>query len=375
MSLFSKILDPIFGTDTSAEDAKAEKYLHQGTEAFDKIPLPDQNPFRFEGLYDLGDYKPTSFVQPQTIDAGQDVEYQTVDPRLADLERVSGTAFDEVSTDPRLRNQQYQSLDALDEIIQGGGLTAADQAALNRIQTDTAQADRGRREAILQNMQSRGMGGSGMELLAQLQSSQAATDRQNQSGLDVAGMAQQRVLDAIMQSGQLAGGMRGQDFGEQAQLAQARDAISQFNAQNANANSLANANIANQMGLANAGNQFAAGQYNRNTALDAQKANAANSLGAQQFNAQTANAASLTNQQRKQDLANANVDLRNQQQQANSQIKQQQFENQLAVAQGKAGTSQAGVNYYQGQGDRKAKKDAAYTGAVIGGVSTALKGT
>lgn len=137
-----------------------------------------------------------------------------------------------VTTDPRLRSQQNAALDALNQISESGGLTLQDRANLSDIQNQVATADKGRRDALLQNMNARGMGGSGLELLANLQSSQAATDRGMQSGLNVAGMAQNRALDAIMQSGNLAGNIRGQDFSEQSKKAEAADAIARFNAQN-----------------------------------------------------------------------------------------------------------------------------------------------
>ena len=144
------------------------------------------------------------------------------------------TEFNSIKSDPELREKQKASLAALDEISANGGFNLTDQANLSKIQSQAGTADRGRRDAIRQNMASRGMGGSGMELLASLQSSQAATDRQAQQGLDVAAMGQQRALDAIMQSGQLAGNVRGQDFSEQAQKASAQDAINRFNTSNTN---------------------------------------------------------------------------------------------------------------------------------------------
>src|SRR5690606_33373605 len=69
---------------------------------------------------------------------------------------------------------------------------------------------------------------------AKLQSSQAATDRNAQQGLDVAGMAQQRALQAMMERGNMSGQMRGQDFSQQAQIAAAQDAINSFNTANQN---------------------------------------------------------------------------------------------------------------------------------------------
>lgn len=373
MSILSNLLDPVFGSDTKKEDQKAKEYLDKGVNAYDGINTPDLSNIDYQALKDLGDYAPSERVQAPTVTGPEEINYQTVDPRLAGVERTNGSAYDNITADPRLREQQTAGLQALNDIAQGGGMTAADQAQLNKVQSEVAQADRGRREAIMQNMQARGMGGSGMELLSQLQSSQAATDRANQSGLDVSGMAQQRALDAIMQSGQLAGNIRNQDYGQQSDAARAKDAISQFNTQNANQIGLANANMANQTALQNSQNSLGAAQANRAAGLNTQQFNAGTQMAANQANATTANQAALLNQQRRQDLSNQNTALRNQQQSANNQVAQQTFQNQSGLAGQKAQAAAPAVNYYQGLGDRKAKKDAAYMDAAVKGATIAAK--
>lgn len=140
------------------------------------------------------------------------------------------------------RSAQLQALNQLQEIESGGGMTAGDQADLNAVMGRTASAARGSREAIMQGARQRGISGGGMELAAQLQNDQNAATQGNQQGLDVAKMAQQRALEAMVQSGQLGGQIQGQEFGEQAQKAGAQDAISRFNAQNSQ--SVINANVA-----------------------------------------------------------------------------------------------------------------------------------
>ena len=175
-----------------------------------------------------------------------DLVYQKADTTLQ-----GESALNQISTDPRLRDTQMGALDALQGVVDSGGLNATDAANLQKIQTQSATADKGRRDAIKQSMAQRGMGGSGMELLQQLQSNQAATDRASQSGLDVAGMAQDRALQAMMQGGQLAGNIQGQDFGQQAQIFSAEDAINKFNTGNIN-----------QGNRFNTSNQLRTDQYN-----------------------------------------------------------------------------------------------------------------
>lgn len=163
----------------------------------------------------------------------------------AALAEQGGTEFDQISEDPRLKDSQMRSLETLERIGSEGGLLAADKALLAKTQRDAASQDRGRREAILQNAAARGMGGTGNALLAQLDSSQAATERSNQAGLDIAGMAQDRALNAILQAGSLGGDIRGQEYGMSADRARAQDAINQFNTGQKNSMGQFNTNIRN----------------------------------------------------------------------------------------------------------------------------------
>ncbi len=352
MAILSDILDPIFGSDTSKQDAAAQAYLKQATDAFKDIQLPENKVSDAQSYVDLGGYAPNTVQGPEKL------SYDLADPRLASLTSLGDSAYSGIETDPRLKQNQDNALSSLDEIIQGGGMNAQDKANIARMQSEVGQADRGRREAIQQNMGARGMGGSGMELLSQLQSSQAATDRASQSGLDIAGLAQSRALDAIAQSGNLSGAMRDQDFGEQSKVAQAKDAIAQFNAANANSNSLANANISNQNSLNRANGMLTAGQ-----------SNVGNQMQANQFNANTMNDASRFSKGNAQGVANLNTEGANKTQSLRDALPQQNFANQMQVAAGKSGAAQGGVNYYDQQANRQIAKDSNYLDALIKGGS------
>jgi hypothetical protein len=326
----------VLGYGTGEEDRKAEGALKDASDAFKNIPLPElqrlllQNPTWLEDL------------QASTIDAGGDVIYKDSDAALAKLSTVDGTEMDNVSTDPRLKEQQMASLSALKELADGGGMTAADKANLSRVQNQAAQADKGRRDAIMMGMGRRGMGGSGMELLAQLDSSQAATDRQSEEGLNIAGMAQDRALQALMQGGSLAGNIRGQDFGEQSRVAEARDAIAKFNAQNANSNSQFNAGQTQQNNQFNTGNSLQTDMYNRDTGI-----------GVQQFNAGQVQDSNKFNITGRQGTHNTGVDNNNTATKYNAGIPQQQFDNQITKAGGQAGVAGSLSDHYTAKGDRK----------------------
>ena len=142
-------------------------------------------------------------------------------------------------------------------------------------------------------MQQRGQGGSGAELMARLQSNQSGADRLQQAELEQAKAMQQARMAALTQQANMSGQLRSQDYGEQSNLAKAKDLINQFNAQNAQ--------------------------------------------GVQQRNVGTKNNAQLTNLQNQQNIANMNTELKNKQQINNKGLLQQQFGNQMQLASAKAG--------------------------------------
>ena len=262
------------------------------------------------------DYKNMTPEQQQWL---SDYTAKTYDPTLADTYTVDGTAFDGISTDPRLKEQQLAALASLSDIGKNG-MTVQDRANMAKMQAEVGQADRGRREAIQQNMAARGMGGSGMALLAQMQNAQSATDRSAQQGLDIQGMSQARALQALQQSGVLAGNIRGQDFSEQARVAEAKDAVNKFNAQQ----------------------QQQGSQYN----TSAQNA-------AAQYNTGAQNEAGMYNNRGRQAVAGSNVDAANHAQYTNNvTIPGQRFGNSVAVAQGRSGANTATGAAQQGAAAR-----------------------
>ncbi len=342
-SIFSKItggLDQLLGADTEKQDRAAQEALAAGLGGYQDINLPSVAAPKYSQFQDMGGYT------PELIDA---YTSGSIDP--VTFQALQGSALGDVSTDPRLKDAQYASIGALDDLISRGGLSAADEANLARLQSETSQADRGRREAILQNLGARGMGGSGQELLAQLQSSQAATDRQSQASMDMAGQAQQNALNALTQRGNLAGQMSEQDFNQQAKVAAAKDAIAQFNA--SNSANVAQGNVQNQM----ANQQF----------------NAQQRQGAAQLNQGAQNTALSGRSGTRQSLSNANTDLANKAAENKAGLSQKNFENQMARQAGIAGISQNSVNYYNQQAAQEAAKHKEYMDSILQGVSWATK--
>lgn len=171
------------------------------------------------------------------VDGGA-AQYQTGAPLSIDnlnpndLARLQASQFGNITTDPRLANAELAALSSLEERAMGSGLSLQDEADMVRLKTQTNAQNRGRQGAIQQEMQRRGMTGSGMDLVARMQSAQAATDQEALASLEKAAMAQAGQRDAASRMGGMASSMRGQQFNEQAQKAAAQDAIARFNTAN-----------------------------------------------------------------------------------------------------------------------------------------------
>lgn len=336
----ASILDTLFGSPDEDEAAKKAALARRGViEDVPDLVLGNIDPelARTMGPASVEGYDPETMDE---LDPVRAVGY--------DAAMTGPSAFNDVATDPRLRQAQLDALTQIQDVAKQGGLTAQDRARIAQIESDTATADRGRRDAILQNMRSRGMGGSSQELLAQLQSAQAATDQANQSGLNVAGMAQQRALDAMSGAGQLGGQIRGQDFGEQSTIASSRDAMNQFNTANTNRAREFGAGAANTVNNANANRTMGTRQFNTGSLNDAR-----------QFGASARNASSMDFTNRAQGVEGQNVGAKNL-----AQV-QNRIENPKAQWNSKFGKANAESDALGGEatmwgalGDRKAKTKA-----------------
>lgn len=415
-----KSIDPTRAMSTHEEDKAARAALDKIIAGADGLQVPELQDVQLEDQEYLGDFTPEQLaaaermdpallaaperLSAQTVDALGDVDYRDAAAERAALTKMGRSAFEDIKSDPALRDAQMASLGKLDEIIAGGGMTARERANMERVRSDVNAADRGRRDAILQNMASRGMGGSGMELLAALDSGQAATDREAQAGLDQAAAAEERALEAIMQKGQMAGSMRGQDFDQASRVAQAHDAIDQFNAAAANsmsqfntgaANDMTrfntgnklntalanrayttdvgkfNAGSANDMARFNVGNTIDVGKFNAGATNDAARFNIGNTMDVNKTNVAANNAAGMAGWQAKQGIANANTDTRNKQTIYNTTEKPKA---QFGMnAQKQAGMTDAygkEVDFWTKAGDRKASKG----GAMLGGGASIVGG-
>ena len=178
---------------------------------------------------------------------------------------VQESVVAQIKEDPGLREAQMQALGSLQQRAKVG-LSAEDRAALNQVRSETQRDSEAKRQQIMQTMQSRGQGGGGADLMAQLQSAQGAADQAAAGSDTLMAQAQSRALDALGQSGRMAGDVRAQDFGVEETKARALDERNRFLADNSIARQRQNVgarneaqklNLAEQQQIANANTQLA----------------------------------------------------------------------------------------------------------------------
>lgn len=165
-------------------------------------------------------------------------EYAGLDPSIR-AERESAvnlgpSAMEGVASqvDPTGRNMQLQALQSIMESGLSGGMDAQSRARMAQAQAQSAQQERAARQSLQQQAQARGMGTGMSSYAAQLANQQGAAQRLGQEGVQAAGDANARALQAFAQGGSLAGHLRAGDYGQAADRARAADVINAYNARN-----------------------------------------------------------------------------------------------------------------------------------------------
>ncbi len=292
----------------SRENRKSRQVLREQAAAIDAIQLPELQQLFLDQLTSAG----------------------TLSPELEQALSLGPSAMEGVSTDPRLKSQQLKALEQLAGVAETG-MTPADQAAFELARKKAASENQAMQGQILQQMQARGQGGSGAELIARLKGAQTSADMLQDAQLQQAQAQQAARLQAMNQVGALSGQVRQQDFGEASDIARAKDLVNQFNLQNQTA--------------------------------------------AQRANVQAKNQAQQANLQNQQNIMNQNVGLRNQQQQYNKQLAQQQFQNQLTKQQAKSGVTGSIAKSYSDSAAGAAALEGDLIGATIGAGAKMYTGT
>lgn len=231
-----------------------------------------------------------------------------------------------IKEDPELRKAQIQALSSMQNRAKVG-LSAEDRAALNQVRNEVQRDAEAKRQQVLQQMQARGMGGSGASLVAQLQAGQDAQNLASQQSDTQMAQAQQRALQALGQSSDMASQMRGQDFDVNQAKAAAIDERNRFLAEN--------------------------------------------SIARQQRNVSTLNQAQLANLQEQQRVADANAQLYNQEKQRQVQEQGSLYDRTLGYKQAKA-SALTGQAQYHGQQAANTAQSFGQMGAGVGSAAGAI---
>lgn len=230
---------PVIGGMFDDSDERAMEILQQNRGLLDGVSLPEYENYIPEELQVSGEYNPENAI------------YQTI------------------SEDPRLRSSQLSVLDKLAGYADTG-LSAEDEAAFARARNQAGQISRAGTQAALQNAQSRGVGGSGLEFAMREMASQGGVQAAQEAGLSQAQAAAKQRADYLSKYEDGLANMRGQDL--TANKANS-DIINQFN--------MANTNARNQSQQYNLGNRQEVMNQNVANRNDATKYR--NTMAQQQF--------------------------------------------------------------------------------------------
>jgi hypothetical protein len=238
------------------------------------------------------------------------VQAGVITPAQAQAVLQKQNAMDSVTSDPRTKEAEISALNKMQALAENGGHDAQSDMGVADAQSKMNQTLQGQRASVLDQMAARGIPTSLMGTAAQLAFAGQDSEQAHKDALQAKADAEQRALQAISGTGQLAGQINNQDFNQQAVKAQSQNAIDQWNAANQT-----NVNLANQQAT--------------------QQANVINNQVAQQ-------------------VSSANTQNANARTQYNATIPQTQFQDQIQRAAGESQAKQAEAKLQQAQGEQNA---------------------
>lgn len=144
------------------------------------------------------------------------------------MEQLGPSALEGVRADAQSVAAQRAALERLRQLSQGGPDAQFD-ADFADAQSRANLNESRQRAGILDRAASMGALTGGQAMAAQLAAQQGAANRLASDSRELAAERQRRAYQALRDSGVMAGQMRGQQWGEDAQRAQARDAIERQN--------------------------------------------------------------------------------------------------------------------------------------------------
>lgn len=180
------------------------------------------------GEADLQDFKGEIPEFEKLSEEGKRKLAGLLDYKNENLEQHGNSNYERINIDPKLRNAQTDALKRFEQYAKSG-TTSEDEAATQRSLDKIRQDDRGRREALDAQNKRRGLSGSGLDIASKLSSQQAASDLGARLGLEQAQNRAHNKMSGAQMMGALGSQIRGQDYGEQRDLAGARDEIDRLN--------------------------------------------------------------------------------------------------------------------------------------------------
>lgn len=223
----------IMGYIGQSKAAKSEKekreLLKKAAEEFQKIDVPEQKQAIYEQLKSSGDFTP-------------EMEKEIITP---------DSEFAKMKADPEMVAAQKGALAQLQALGESGGVDAMDKANIEQARQRYAAEGASQQAGVQESMARRGIGGSGLELAQRQMAGQNAANQMANMEAQTQGEARRRALQAMVQGGQMAGDIRGQDVNEQARKAQAIDDLNKFRTQNQIAMQTRNVGATNEAGLRN----------------------------------------------------------------------------------------------------------------------------
>jgi hypothetical protein len=145
-------------------------------------------------------------------------------------EQLARTEFESVSEDPRYLRAKMAALSDLEKRAKVG-LTPEEMSRIADLREQTLSDERAQQAAMVQQMAERGALDSGAQLAAQLAGSQQGTQRRLQQARQNAADINTARQQAMGQMANVAQGFSQADLQRQAQQAQAKDTLNQYNAQ------------------------------------------------------------------------------------------------------------------------------------------------
>lgn len=200
-----------FGAQAAQKESERAMEEAAGVRAAALARLQSIDPEQLRELVDLGYLDQLPSLDPKYIEYTPE-ELQYIEAASPEQYQYLGdVAAEQVQDSPETRAMQMQALADLQQRSEEG-LSAADEAGFLSAQRQAANLARGREEAVIQNMRSRGMSGSGLESSLRAQGGQAAAEQLGQIQAERAAANASQRTAALQQMLSGAGAVRGQDI-------------------------------------------------------------------------------------------------------------------------------------------------------------------